>query len=159
MLVPSQWLCQIWTESIKYCGLESSNRGRLQTPVSQCIHKISKCHKETLENKHRDPIINRVHLSTKVNGCIKYEHNPFNTVGCRAVTRAGQTDEQLERQFIYFVTLGYKAMAYYQKTNHFSEMCHFQEYYVPMRTFCKSNPAEIWMYVILLSTIDQLFWM
>ena len=63
--------------------------------VSQCIHKISKCH-WTLENEHRKPIINTFHAPTKVNGCTKYEQDLLNIVGCRVVMRAGRTDGQTD---------------------------------------------------------------
>ena len=39
----------IWTESVKYCGLWGGNNGGPQTPLSQCIHKISQC-RRILEN-------------------------------------------------------------------------------------------------------------
>ena len=41
-----------------------------------------------LENKYRDPIINRVN-APEVNGTTKYEDDPLNIVGCTAVTTAG----------------------------------------------------------------------
>ena len=59
--------------------------------VSQCIHKISKCH-WILENEPRNPIINRIHAPTKVNGCPNCEQDLLNIVGCRMVMSAGQTD-------------------------------------------------------------------
>ena len=36
-----------------------------------------------LENEHRDPIMYSVHAPTKVYGCIRYEQNPLNIVGCQ----------------------------------------------------------------------------
>ena len=69
-----------------------------QTPVSQCIQKISKCHR-ILENDIKDPIINQQgSCSYWVNCCIKYEQNLLNTVGCRVVTRAGQMNEQTDER-------------------------------------------------------------
>ena len=49
------------------------------------------------KNKHRNPIINKVHAPTKVNSCTKYEQNPLNNVGCRVVTRVGQPDKRMDR--------------------------------------------------------------
>ena len=37
----------------------------------------------TLWNKHRDPIINRVHALTNANSCTKYEQDPWKIVGNR----------------------------------------------------------------------------
>ena len=39
-----------------------------------------------------------VHAFTKVNGCIRYEQDPFNVEGCRKVTRAGWMDGQTDGQ-------------------------------------------------------------
>ena len=64
---------------------------------SMCIHKISKF-RRNLENQHRGPIINRAHAPTKVKSCAKYQQDPLNIVGCRAVTRLGRTDGQTDRQ-------------------------------------------------------------
>ena len=71
--------------------------GQAQTPASQCIHTIRKCHR-ILENVHRNLIINRAHVPIKGNGCTKYEQNPFNSVGCRVVTKTGRMDGRTDRR-------------------------------------------------------------
>ena len=62
------------------------------------LMKFSKSHR-IHENEHRDPMINRVHDPTMVNGCTKYEHDPLDIVGCRAVTRAGWTSHHVFIKF------------------------------------------------------------
>ena len=70
--------------------------------------KFSKCCR-ILENKHRfkiqvsntiyrDPTIKGIHASTKINGRAKYEQNPLNIAGYRAVMRAGWTGGQTDGQ-------------------------------------------------------------
>ena len=56
-----------------------------------CIYK--KNHK-ILENEHRDPIINKVRVSSKVHDCAKYKHDPLNIVVCRALARRHTTVSQ-----------------------------------------------------------------
>ena len=65
--------------------------------VSQCIHKISKCH-WILDNQHKNPIISTVHAHTKINGYTKYEQDPLNIVGCRMVMRVGRIDRRMDIQ-------------------------------------------------------------
>ena len=80
---------------IKYPPKDRNPRLALsKKQVSQCIHKISKCHRIP-ENEHTNPIINKVHAPTKVNGCAKYEQDPLNIVGCRVITKTSHTFTRL----------------------------------------------------------------
>ena len=98
-------LCSQILLSNKLATLHQSSkiapRGRNPQPaltkkqVSQCIHKISKCH-WILENEHRNSIIDRIHAHFYVSGCAKYEQDMWNIVGCRVVMSLGWTDGQAD---------------------------------------------------------------
>ena len=81
---------------IKYHPEDGNPRPGLAQEARQCINKISKCN-WILENEHTDPIINRVHAHTEVNGWAQYEQDPWKIMGYIVVMKAGWTDGWRDR--------------------------------------------------------------
>ena len=73
----------------KHVEEKSGKRGRTDGQTLPWLNKNSKSN-WILQNKHRNPIINRGHAPTKVDSCTNYEQ--LNIKDCRGVKRVGRMD-------------------------------------------------------------------